>query len=68
MDSFCSTDEDPHLSPPVIICFQVVVFNPRDLYYLGYSIIIIMVIWEERSPHPQAMTGKELFCSKEFRC
>ena len=23
---------------------------------------------EERSPHPQATTGKELFCSKEFRC
>ena len=27
-----------------------------------------LVFWEERSPHPQAMTGKELFCSKEFRC
>ena len=27
-----------------------------------------LVIWEGRSPYPQAMTGKELFCSKEFRC
>ena len=25
-------------------------------------------VWEGRSPHPQVMTGKELFCSKEFRC
>jgi len=42
----------------------------------SYVIIIIitrqhansLVILEGRSPHPQAMTGKELFCSKEFRC
>jgi len=27
-----------------------------------------LVIWAGRSPHPQAMTGEELFCSKEFRC
>jgi len=27
-----------------------------------------LVTWEGRSPHLQAMTGKELFCSKEFRC
>jgi len=25
-------------------------------------------IWEERSPQPQAMRRKELFCSKELRC
>jgi len=25
-------------------------------------------IWEERSPRRQAMTEKELFCSREFRC
>ena len=25
-------------------------------------------IWEERSPQPRAMRGKELLCSREFRC
>jgi len=31
-------------------------------------IIITTIIWGGRSPHPQVMTVKELFCSKEFRC
>jgi len=32
------------------------------------SMTTLLVIWEKRSPRPQLMTGKELFCSKEFRC
>jgi len=53
-------------------------FNPRDLYYRGYKkttttttttiIIIIIIIIIIRFPRRQAMTGKELFCSREFWC
>ena len=31
------TYEDPDLQPPVAFVFSFFVFNPRDLYYLGYK-------------------------------
>jgi len=34
----------PDLSPSDILILAFVVFNPGDLYYLGYKIIIIIII------------------------
>ena len=64
---FRSTGPKPKSMPTLAVSTSSLQsrLKPWDLWTRQHA--NSLVIWEGRSPHPQAMTGKELFCSKKFR-